>query len=460
MYPLLLPSRIIVMSSNVSKSIGFYLLGTILLSAGGLYNGFPFLNGDTASYLQGAFTGNLPYERPVFYGYFLKIVSLGFSLWLPALVQSGLLFFLLHKTIAHFIPDVGRRASLLLTLVIAAGTGVWWESMTLLPDIFLCCMLLAILLLVVEKSKSKGVTTLYMLVVFFGAIFHNSHLLILVIFPFVLYIIGRLFKIEVGKVKWSLLVIGVVAFLCSAFTNYIDNGEFTVNRASHVFLMGKLSENGMLKHHLDRRCGDHDWDICADKDSLPITGFQFVWNGDSPAYKYGSWRGNKEEYQEVFVSILKSPKHVALLAYKSAIDGLVQLFQFNHGTLLHRYEQGSNVQEAVSNYYPAESHSSLWSKQFLMQLPFDTLNMWYKFILVFSTAVVFYLFSIGKASSKFILGYTVILIIIILNAYITGNLANISERLNTRVLWVLPAMNVVVICDWLMGRSENSGVKE
>jgi hypothetical protein len=66
----------------------YYVLGTLILCLGALYNTYPFINGDTSVYITSGIENYVPYERPIFYGYFLKITSLTQSLWLTALAQA------------------------------------------------------------------------------------------------------------------------------------------------------------------------------------------------------------------------------------------------------------------------------------------------------------------------------------------------------------------------------------
>ena len=71
------------------------LLGGIILCFMGFYNTFPYVYSDCGTYIGSGFSLKVPYDRPIFYGLFVRHVSLLTSLWLVILVQGLILSLIL-----------------------------------------------------------------------------------------------------------------------------------------------------------------------------------------------------------------------------------------------------------------------------------------------------------------------------------------------------------------------------
>jgi hypothetical protein len=436
------------------KNIFYYLLGTGILFIGVLYNTFPFINGDTTVYITSGIENHVPHERPIFYGYFLLLTSLKTSLWLTALAQCLIMFGLLSRFIKVVIPVITQKQTLLITLVLCLTTGLWFEVGKLMADVFTAYLSLALFLMLFDNSANKGQKLLYLFVIFYSTISHNSHILILSASPFILWLVFRYTGVRAKALQWSLLLIIPLAWLTVCTSNYLSNGNFTVSRASHVFLMGKMVENGMLKKCLDEKCATEDWKICHYADSLPYTGAHFVWDFGGPVWKTGGWDANKQEYNEVLLSIISSPKHLLLLLYKSIIEAGVQMTQCDYGTDLMRCDDKTNIQQAIKKHYEHEYNRSMWSRQTILEIPFDDLNLWYYLFLCLSSVWVAYLYSLGLLTTELRAAYIFLVVLLFLNAYVSANFANIGDRLNTRLFWLIPALHLLSIFHWLTTKKE------
>jgi len=348
------------------------------------------------------------------------------------------------------LPNITKKQSLLVTLALCLGTGVWFEVAKLMADIFTAYLTLAFFLYIFDKSATTFSKILYLFIILYSATCHNSHLVILTLAPFLLWFIFKLVGIRIKTLHWPILVLIPLSWAAVCTSNYIDNGNFTTSRASHVFLMGKMVENGMLKHHLDRRCDSKDWKICQYADSLPITGWQFVWDPKSPVAKTGGWDANKAEYNDILTSIITTPKHLLLLMYKSVIETGAELLQCDYGTDLMRCDEKSNIQQTIYKYYGHEYNRSRWSRQSILEIPFDGLNMWYYLFLIVSTVWVAYLYSIHQVPNQLIAAYIFVLVILVMNAFVTANFANLGDRLNTRIFWLIPTLHILSILHYVL----------
>ncbi|MFY0644679.1 MAG: hypothetical protein JXR19_09470 [Bacteroidia bacterium] len=424
------------------------LIGTFILSFGAFFNWFPFFTGDTAVYLNAGFENYVPSERPVFYGWFLRFSALGFSLWLPALLQSFLLSFLLVKLIEIIWPKANNNFKLLSLLLIGIVSGVWWESTKLIPDPFVAIMSLSLLVLTVGKV-TKSQHWLLWIFVLISTMMHLSHLALLLGFLLVILVFNPFHKRQ-KKLVIPLVVIALLSFLGLGLSNLVLEDQFQLAKGNKVFLLGKLNESGVLDIYLEEECSERDLVLCEYKDSLPATAWQFVWDPHGAVMKTGGWEVNREEHARIVKDILTSPKYWPILSYKAIMATAVQLVQYNVGDNLFRQEKGSNSVSSIDRYFPHETNAALWTKQFLMELPFSSMSWYYLLTLLLSIAWLIYYSAKGDLKKGYKEILVILLLLIVLNAFFTANLANISSRLNARMLWLLPALISVI---WLKNRT-------
>src|SRR5690554_3684288 len=78
------------------------LLGTVILSIVGLYNGYPLVFSDTGTYIYSGFDLFIPNDRPIAYGLLLRLFSLKLSAWFVILFQNLLTAFVVYLTLKSF----------------------------------------------------------------------------------------------------------------------------------------------------------------------------------------------------------------------------------------------------------------------------------------------------------------------------------------------------------------------
>lgn len=81
------------------------LLGAFILSIFALYNNFPIVTGDTGSYINSGFSLKTPIDRPIFYGLFLRVTSLGASIWMAIFAQSFIVAYVIIAFVRKLIPQ-------------------------------------------------------------------------------------------------------------------------------------------------------------------------------------------------------------------------------------------------------------------------------------------------------------------------------------------------------------------
>lgn len=433
------------MKSIGSKTSVQLLFFSLVLLFGAFFNWYPFFTGDTSVYLASGFENYVAGERPVFYGWFLRFTSLQFSLWIAAYIQCVLLAYpilLLLQSVFH-----SKRDQLIAMLMICLGTGVLWESSKLIPDVFIAIQALSLSYLLFFKASKRQSYILWALV-FLSAIVHLSHLAIFSIICITL-VAFDLFRAREKRFLLPAIVCLVAGYAALFTTNFLLEDEFTLSKNNSVFLIGKMNENGILDVYLEENCGEKQLAICQYKDSLPPTAWQFVWDKNGAVMKLGGWDANKKEHEQILNDIFTDPSYYPMLLFKSLTNTVVQISQTKVGDNLFRQEVESNSIQAIGKYYPQEKNQAIWTRQFLMDLPFNGLSYFYLALLL--GLILWRLYLSRSLLPKGL--YSFVFLMLLSNAFITANLANIASRLNARLLWILPAFLILDL--YLSYRSEN-----
>ena len=229
-------------------------------------------------------------------------------------------------------------------------------------------------------------------------------------------------------------------------------GDFVISRAAPAFLMGRLSETGILEKFLDRNCDDQQaYSLCAYRDSLPTTASGFMWNTRSPMNLTSGWNAHLDEYRSVIGQVLTTPRYYSYLASESVQATFRQLTHALHstgappacGVDTPPYTQ---VQQFKNGYEVKEYLSSM---QNLRQLDFTALNERLPVIHVLSLIAL--LIGLAQPGIRRAVGPTGIMLLVLVglmlvaNAFVTGNLANVPDRLQVRMAWLLPFAALLLV---------------
>lgn len=425
--------------------------GALLLIVVALYFGYPLVTSDTSAYISVGFDFNMPLDRSPFYGSFLRHSSLATSLWYTIFAQSLIVSFLLIRYIKLiYNAEPGIQQILLNLFLVTAGTCVSWISSYLMPDIFGSILLLSILLFILGKDHGKVNNIIYLIIITAATLTHNSHVIILGLFSGLLLFYNLFRKDRRYIVKSiSLLSISIGTFLFMCTLNKIEHDKFTYSRGSHVFMMGKLSETGVLSAYLNDNCGKKNFSLCNYRDQLPNSSMGFLWLGDSPLYKTGGWDNSFVEYNAIINDVFTTPKYASMFFFKSITSTLRQLtqVQVSHGS-----EQTQYVTDQVNRNFSSEIQEFKSGLQFTGAKDTAVYNKLYLLVLILSSIGVIALYSRFTDKQFIMILYGLLLCFIVCNAYVTATFANVLDRLNTKVFWLLPATNLVILARYWSGK--------
>ncbi|OWP64655.1 hypothetical protein CDA63_02535 [Hymenobacter amundsenii] len=434
------------------------LLAALVLISAGLYNGFPLVTSDSGTYLNSAINRTVPDDRPLTYGLWVLVTGLRKTLWLVIFAQGLLLAALLWRTMSAFAPRLRHPAGrLALVAGVAWLTGVAWYSSQLMPDIFTAIGLLALALLLLSRPAVAERLAL-LAVLLLAAIMHSSNLLTLLLTVLAVGAVAwgqHLFRrgIVHRPTWWLTLAVTLAGWLVLPALHAGFGGGFTLSRASSAFLVARLSESGVLEKYLADNCGpDNKYRLCEFRNQLPNDAITFMWDASSPLNQTGGWNANRAEYQRILRGILLSPRYYPVLLSETVQATLRQLTHIGHGDGLTAFRENTNPYWKVGEYASYELKEYMSSMQNRSQLEFQALNeRTYGAHLLALLVLGLALLGPGRRRvAPALVGFVLVVGVGIgANALVTGGLANVLDRLQGRVAWLLPWAALLLLAQYL-----------
>lgn len=442
------------------KSISFWILLTLVAIWPALYNQFPLVTPDTGSYIHSGVRLTMGMDRPWGYGIYILLTSWKISLWGPVLVQGVLYAWLISELCRKILGDgVNRSVIAMIVLVASFGTSAAWFNSQLMADAFSGFLLIAILLLIIGGNSKRKTIFLYILI-FCALLTHASHIMITLCLSIILFFYfrhkGLSLYTKIAR-KLFFLSAGSILLICTAYA--IGGYGFRFSPVSHMFLISRMAENGILDGYLAEHCPTEHYSLCDFQGQTGDRQWNFMWVGDFPHKRENGWINSRKEYNEIIYGSLMSPKYLGLHIVKNTEAGLRQLGQIYVGDGISQDNpKGSSPYDNVEKYFSYELKEFRSSVQNTGKLPFPQHN----FIIVSFAAVAgiatFYL--LGKGNGVVNNGafdwatiFGILILFVVLNAFITATFSTVLARLQSRVFWVLPTVCVLYIYWRLINRS-------
>lgn len=437
-------------------------IGTLLIMAPALMNGFPLVFSDTGTYLLSAFEGVVPADRPYWYGGFIRLTSFN-GAWLMGVVAAqALLCALYAQAVMRMLLHGPELWKTLLFFCAIAGplTGLGWYAGQLMPDVLTPIGGMAMLLLLIgERSWMERIA--HILVITLCAWCHSSNLLILPIAGIcvIAAVAGRSWATWRGPImRWSIAT--VCAWGGLYFANGAIDGKPYLSRGSHVFLMGRLIDTGMLEPLLREECQTHHWNICAHADSLPSTGRQFLWRGNSPLHEMGGWDATSAEFGEVTRASFATPARLWDHTKASIASTADQLTRWHLGYEIESKwyrDPGSPPATMIAKHLPHElaAFNGAMQQGGRGELSLRWPNIGYRIVLSLSLIVLAaWAWKRARPGRKEEVPFVIMAIATVLvGAWVCASLSEVDARYLARVSWLLPLSATIIVARWFSARS-------
>lgn len=443
---------------SAARSLAFGTISACLLLSVALYNGYPTVYPDTASYLYtGKFgIGVFPFRSPG-YGVFAMLASLGRSLWFTAIAQAVIVVFVLYEACKYLIGGDSRfRDHCLVGIAafLAAFSSLPWETSLVMPDVFAGVVFLSLLLLAFNADLSWLERIALVAISAVGAGGHAS-----------LLPIGAAFVAVVAAasaVRWTprgapslksalpwLIVPLLAAGLWNANLNRQMGLGFRLSPAGNDFLMGRLLNDGLAGDYLRANCATKRFAACRYLDNLPKTPEQLLfWH---PLLRQMDANGN--EAGEIVRGTLAT--YPLRFAWNSAKHTLRQMVQCRTGDevrdlALHAVNSnGPVIAQVLPSDLAAYSGSRLIQGR-LVGLTKIVAGVDLGAFALSGIACVFLACS-GRDAKWGWFFYSAVAFLF-LNAAVCATFAGVYDRYQARVAWIIPLCLAMFVCRRLADR--------
>jgi hypothetical protein len=413
----------------------------LLLCWPAFYNGYPLLYGDSVSYLETLDPRKAHWARPVFYATFLFPFHWRVWLWPTIFAQSLIAAHLLYVVLRTMCSAVRPGTYLGIVGVLAACSSLPWFTSMLMPDVFAGMTALGLWLLAFNLERLGRFERWYVAVLTAGAIACDvQHLalaagLVLVILVLNAPIRGQpLLRPVVLAFVLGPLVLAAAAHLGA---NALARHGVSLSPASPVFLLARMIGDGTAQAYLRERCPERNFVLCQYLEELPDDGDRFLWDSNGVFQRAGglALRG---EAREIVAGVLKA--HPAWHLQRIGADATRQFFVFEASDWLRIADPaGHPVGRYIRHFFPRDYPGYIASRQSTGRLPEMAITLWHAFFAVLGLSASAFLFlefaRRGERSMAAL--FVVISAALVANALISGGLAGVHGRHQSRIVWLV-----------------------
>lgn len=424
-------------------------LGALVLCWYGFFNRFPFLYSDTGAYMHAGFTGEVPRDRPIIYGLFMKHTSLEDTLWLTVFAQGLLVSMLIYLLVKYFSKKTNTVLVYFISVFFVSFlTPASQYICFLMPDIFSATLIMALGLFIFADSLTlrDKIFTIFMIIL--SIAMHNSNFMA-AIAALMLLAFAKLITKKLIPANWKHLgiasVIVIAGIVAGSLTHYIYGRTFKLNQMPNVFFTARLVELGLVQDFLDNNCDDSTYALCQYKDAV---GANFLWDPNSPLYKIGGWEVNNENFKPMINEILGTPEYLKVFIIRSIEDGFIQFFNFEM-TPMGNCDMNSPPFISINHRYPFQIPQYIAARQSWGNLSLANTISPFHFLAFGVSLCGLLLFIFGRFNwSKFPASRGLIAFVIIslyTNALVCSALSIVDNRYQGRVAWIIPLVFVIVL---------------
>ena len=390
------------------------------------------------------------FHRAIGYPLLMKISGWMISNWPIVIIQGLMVSLLLFRLVQLLTQKRHYWHHFLLVGVLSFSTSLSWYAAQLMPDIFTFVVALFTILILLEPKLNLRKSIVYAIGLFIGLLTHLSHVPMLLLVILAMVAMTKFIALNISKHKLLTLAIPLVlSFLFTCSYNAIWGYGFRMSMASNVFITANLGEMGILKMYLDENCEESELVLCDIKDHLPLETGGYLWDGDAPVNNIdGGWEAMNENCAPIVHDFLTTPRYLKWLVFASVKATMKQMFQIELGSgLQYTYGDGSPPSWPMHSHFKQELNEYLVSVQNkdASQLPISFFKMLNYFSLFLSMLILGWAVLTKQLDEKLLLLLLVAVAFYFFNAAITGVLANVYERLQTRLLPLFPMIAMFVL---------------
>jgi hypothetical protein len=440
------------------------LLGAAFMMWPAIFNRYPLLYPDSVTYLQ----DGSPVARALFlhqlsdyYGMRSFIYSLGIlpfhwnaTLWPIVALQALLTAYVIWLVVRSILPHRTVFWYLALTALLGLLTSMSWFVSLIMPDILGPVLYLSIYLIVFARDALSRTERIAVAVIACWAVAsHATHLMLAVgicVMLVALWVVFRrtFMRGRIGAIAAVAAIVTIAAVTQVALNSYLYS-EPSLTGERPPFLTARLIADGPGRWYLEQHCLETKFAGCGRVRELRADSDQFLWADD------GVWKTSTSESQQ---QMLREEVPFALATLHTYPRAVLSIAAANFWQQLNAFEIGFDANgwmvRQLDEVIPSQKARFLQSRQAINGLPFDFISMVQYWTVVASLAViVIFGILLWRRWTTRLVGLAVVIIPAVLaNALVTGVLSTVEDRYQSRVIWLMPFLAVMLMFAWLANR--------
>jgi hypothetical protein len=413
----------------------------LLLCWPAFYNGFPLVYGDSASYIETLDPRKAHWARPVFYTLFLFPFHWRVWLWPTIFAQSLLVAHIVYVSMRTTCVTVRAEAYLGVMAALALFSSLPWFTSMIMPDVFTGVVVLGMYLLCFVPERLGRIERWYVFALTAGAIAcHLSHLALAAGLVIVILVTKAVLGMR-SRSRALAIVMAVGPPLLAAAAHLAANAwayhGISLSPASPIFLLARMIGDGTAQAYLREHCPERGYVLCAYLDELPQDADEFLWD-DYSVFKRAGGPALREEAREIVGGTLRA--YPAWQLRSIVANASRQLFVFMGDEVL-TIEQPAErpIGQYIRYFYPADYDRYIGSRQSTGRMPSNAISAWHAFSALVGLAASVFLFIefVRRGDREMIALFIVIIAALAGNALVTGGLASVHGRYQSRIVWLL-----------------------
>lgn len=471
-----IPNKIKILAGSKVVEIVFLVLAGAVSLWPAFYTKYPLLFFDSGTYLLNGFLNELPISRPIFYCWFVRHISMAYTLWFVVIAQAAIMTYMLYMAVK--VSGIHRFRGLfvfLASVILSFTTWYAFENSMIMADFFMASSLLGLYILISKGKLHPAHLVLVSLIVIFGNVSHLSNLPVIggtFLSLVTLILIFRRFKPGrelMGKIILSGAVVGF-SWLLLPSVNYMMSGSFTFSRVSNVVHFGKLLTTGMMQDFIREKCREEPgFRLCKYEQMLDeYTRLDyFLWQDSSFLYDgdcsqrgwEACWLEKNDEYGKIISEFRGERKYLLRYLGNSWNIAIGQLTSIRIMTFPSLEENKAPI-FPIKHYFKDDVENFLGSRQFDERMSFPLINAVQNVVVLISLVLIaaWYIVPWLRRRIPPNTGYLVIItfLSLLVNPVAIGLFAIYTGRFQGRIVWLVPFIALILV----FGLAGNPGNKE
>jgi hypothetical protein len=446
------------------------LLGALLMVWPALFNRYPLLYPDSITYLgDGRLVARAVFLHRLseYYGMRSFFYSLGIlpwhwnvTAWPIVVLQSLLTAYVIWLVVRSILPRQTVSYYLILVALLSLLTSLDWFVSLIMPDILGPLLYLCIYLLVFARDTLSRTGRMTLIpIAWWGIVSHASHL-ILAAGLCILLASLLLLRLQWMRGRWR--AVGEVAMIVLfaavsqlALHAYLY-GTPSLNGERPPFLMARVLADGPGLWYLQQHCPNVQFVLCDHLQELPQDPDVFLWG------EKGIW-GNaddattsrlRQEEMPFVEATLRAYPWAQLSRSLSNFGQQLRIFGF------YLFGPSDWMAEEFASVLPGERSQYLQSRQAQDELPLEFFTSVQNWTVLASLAIIVaFLPRMFRRGPPRLIGLGIVIgSTVVANALVTGALSMVEDRLQSRVIWLVPLLAIVLVLDWCEQLQKSRGL--